>query len=91
MTRCSIYRIHLTEDDMVIEVQEDITNAIKFNEAFRANVEFIMNGTGKTLENTVRVETGHKGIIRGLTVIEDGSITNIEGDDVDGNSSIVIA
>jgi len=74
-----------------IETQEDITNAIEFDaNGIADSLEFYQNASGKTLTNTVKVNTGYKINVRGIAIAEAGSITNLDGSDADGNSVILI-
>jgi len=78
-------------DHIEIESQEDITNGIEFGADFIVkSSKFTQNAGGKTLTNTVKVNTTYKGVINGFGRATAGSITNILGSDIDGNSSITI-
>jgi hypothetical protein len=75
-----------------IEIQNNITNAIQMScDGFRIDSSlWIMNGSGKTLANTVLVDTAMRGNIRGVAIETAGTITNRSGSDIDGNSAIII-
>lgn len=75
-----------------IEIQNNITNAIRMScDGFIIDSSlWIMNGSGKTLTNTILVDTAMRGNVRGVAVETAGTITSRSGSDVDGNSAIII-
>jgi hypothetical protein len=75
-----------------IEIQNNITNAIQMScDGFRIDSSlWIMNGSGKTLGNTILVDTAMRGNVSGVAIETAGTITSRSGIDTDGNSAIII-